>query len=340
MANVGRLLKACEAAGRWANRGPLYREMQAAFASFMALRADVQLTPVANGGIALEAMARLHQRQLGRPLRWVGCSYGFRNLGRGYFSDIVFVDCDERGLLDLDALRLLDPASYDGVIVTNPLGLYSDFSAYFDFARERQVPLLLDNAAGIAKSMPDWPWQAFSLHHTKPFGMGEGGMALTPADHAEALYELIDYSDLTGAPDDWMTNGKLSDLSCAFILDRLERADEWMAQYAVQRERITALARMAGLRPLAEAPSTAPLMSVAFLCEAPLPVSALAAMEHVPAAKYYEPLCETKNARQVYDHVICLSAHAEMARVSDTQISADLDRLMSPEGIGRAAAGH
>ena len=201
------------------------------------------------------------------------------------------------------------------------------------------MPLLLDNAAGVAKSMPDWPWQAFSLHHTKPFGMGEGGMALTPADQADALYELIDYSDLTGAPGDWMTNGKLSDLSCAFILDRLERAEEWMAQYAVQRERITALGRMAGLSPLSDWPSSAPLMSVAFLSDAPLPASALAAMKLVPSAKYYEPLSETKNARQVYDHVICLPAHAEMARLSDTQIRADLHRLISPESIGLAAAG-
>ena len=339
MANVGRLLRACEAAGRWANRGPVYREMQASFASFMSLGADMRLTPVANGGIALEAMARLHQRMLGRPLRWAACSYGFRNLGRGYFSDVVFVDCDERGLLDLDLLHALDPSSYDGVIVTNPLGLFSDFSAYFDFARERRLPLLLDNAAGAARSVPDWPWQAFSLHHTKPFGMGEGGMALTPADHAEALYELVDYSDLTGSPGDWMTNGKLSDLSCAFILDRLERADEWMAQYAVQRERITALGRMAGLRPLAETPSAAPLMSVAFLRDTPLPVSALPAMKHAPSAKYYEPLFETKNARRIYEHVICIPAHAGMARLTDAQISADLHRLMSPEGLRPAVAG-
>lgn len=337
MANVGRLLKSCETAGRWANRGPVYREMQAAFESFMSLGSDMRLTPVANGGIALEAMARLHQRMLGRPLRWVACSYGFRNLGRGYFSDVVFLDCDERGLLDLEALRSLDPASYDGVIVTNPLGLYSDFSAYFEFAQERRLPLLLDNAAGVAKSVPDWPWQAFSLHHTKPFGMGEGGMALTPAEHAEALYELVDYSDLTGAPGDWMTNGKLSDLSCAFILDRLERADEWIAQYALQRERVTGLCRAAGLRPLAETPPTAPLMSAAFLSDAPLPVSALSALEHFPPAKYYAPLYETRNARWIFDHVICIPAHAGMARLSDTQIASDLHRLTSPEYARPAA---
>ena len=62
--------------------------------------------------------------------------------------------------------------------------------------------------------------------------MGEGGAALVPMADAEAVYGLIDYaSDLNGSPH-WLENGKISDINCAFLIDRLERASDWLPRYS------------------------------------------------------------------------------------------------------------
>ena len=69
--------------------------------------------------------------------------------------------------------------------------------------------------------MPDWPYQSFSLHHTKPYGAGEGGLFLSPRDEAEAIYALLNFGPFDDNCSVWLNNGKLSDIACAFQLDRL-----------------------------------------------------------------------------------------------------------------------
>ena len=81
-------LERCCRSNHWANRGPLYRLLAERYTEHFGLAADRAITPCANGGIALEAIARLFALRAGRKLRWVGSSFSFANLGRGYFSDV------------------------------------------------------------------------------------------------------------------------------------------------------------------------------------------------------------------------------------------------------------
>lgn len=328
MARVATLLEDCAAENTWANRGPIYHRMADAFAEHLQIPTGTKVTPCSNGGVALEAMARLHEADLGRPLRWVSSSFTFQNMGRGYFADVTFVDCNENGVLDLAALKALDPSSFDGFVVVNTLGRIQDFSAYIDFARESGKAMLFDNAAGIRAGIPDWPWQSFSLHHTKPYGLGEGGLAVTPADRADDFYTLLDYS----APPDnarlWMNNGKISDISCAFHLSRLEKASEWNPRYYEQEERIGGIAAEMGLRPLLPLGGVTPKTSAAFLSEAPIPLGRLRLTRHIVFAKYYKPLATLPMTEKVYDHIINIPTHPDMAGASEDQIINDLTILI------------
>ena len=128
-----------------------------------------QITACSSGGVALEALARTLCEKKGRSLKWAASSFTFRNIGRGYFSDALICDCDNNGLLDLDALSALATDAYDGFIVTNPLGTCSDFSTFIAFAKVHNKHMLIDNASGIGRNIPAWPWQSFSLHHTKAY---------------------------------------------------------------------------------------------------------------------------------------------------------------------------
>ena len=98
-ARIQELLEECANSGMWANRGPLYHHLAVQYADHMNIGPDRAVTPCANAGIALEAIARLLSVREGRKLRWIAPAFSFKNLGRGFFSDVTFVDCNEHGVL-------------------------------------------------------------------------------------------------------------------------------------------------------------------------------------------------------------------------------------------------
>lgn len=326
LSRVDALLKLCGSENHWANRGPVYRLLQQRLKSYLNLPSGCCAVPVSNGGVALEVMARLHAKHAGKKLRWVASAYSFQNLGRGYFNDATFVDCDAGGLLSLAALEALDPESYDGIIVTNPFGLYSDLSAIVDFAKRTGKALLADNAAGFFADIPDLPWQAFSLHHTKPFGMGEGGVAVVPQEEEEALYSLVDYGPNLAEEDraHWFQNGKISDISCAMILDRLVQAEEWIPGNLEQRERVIELAAQMDLRPLYRPDTGIPMTSIPLLYSRPITQERVDSTRFAVFAKYYRPLADLPNVTHIYQHLVNVPCHADMAALSDDQILTDL----------------
>ncbi len=339
LGRIGTLLEQCRAVNMWANRGPLYHMMAETFAAHMSLDDRRSLVPCANAGVGLEAMARLVAQQTGRKLRWVGSAFSFKNLGRGYFADMSFVDCTEQGLLDLDALKALDPDSWDGFVLVNPFGLSTDLSAYIRFAEKSGKRLLIDNAAGLGPVIPDWPWQAFSLHHTKPYGLGEGGLTLVPGEDRDALYALLNYGDAPSQPSDWMNNGKISDIACAFHLARLEQHQTWAPRYLEQAERVDRLALEAGLQPLLPIHPTTPVMSRAYLCPTSFAASDLSGLRHVVCVKYYDPLVPLPRVNALFDRLVNVPTHPDMAELSDDALSADLAFLAGLDACQKTAAG-
>lgn len=318
---VAELLGHARREGQWANGGPLFEVLAESYARYTSTAAGRAFLPCANGGVALEGLARLHDlKRFGtKPgkQRWVLSAFTFRNQGRGYFADSQVLDCDAHGMLCLEALAALDPSTYDGIVVTNIFGVWKDFDAYTAFAREHGKDLLIDNAAGMAPELPDWPYQAFSLHHTKPYGAGEGGLALVPAEERAALAELFGYGDMEGIhPSHWVNNGKISEIACAYHLDRLERAPEWAPRYAMQAVRIQHLARRAGLQPLFDSHPVHAAMSLPFLVPGRLPVSGLADPV-LTFGKYYAPLVSLPQADALHARIVNVPCHPDVVRIPE-----------------------
>lgn len=326
MQRVAELLERSKQENAWANQGPIYHRLGLAFENHLGVSHDLAIVPLSNGGVALEAMARLLAAKAGHKLRWIASAYSFQNLGRGYFNDVTFVDCDDGGRLDIAELSAIDPRDWDGVIITNPFGLYTEFADISDWAHGHGKSVLVDNAAGLHSTVADLPWQAFSLHHTKPYGMGEGGLALVPRSEAEALYELVNYGAeiATSHRTHWYGNGKLSDISAAFVLDRLEQLPDWGAKSREQRRRIMDLAAQAGLRPLAVPQSNIPMTSLPFLAGDPVPLKAVDATRHTTFAKYYRPLADLPKVTEVYARLVNVPCHPDMALLQDDQILEDI----------------
>jgi len=326
--NIAGLLVQCERSNQWANRGPLYWMLAKNYRAHMHLPEYLSVTPCSNGGIGLEALARFHDIKLGRPLRWIGSAFSFSNLGRGYFSAMRFLDCDEFGMLDLAALEAVDPDEYDGFVVTNIFGVWRNFAPYIAFAQRSKKTMLIDNAAGIDEHIPDWPYQSFSLHHTKPYGAGEGGLLISPSDEAEAIYELLDYGAITDRNRSaWLNNGKIADIACAFHIDRLAQYPVWAPRYREQAARVEGLAKEVGLRPLVplDTPPAA-ATSYPFLAKGDVPLEQLQRSQRLHFGKYYKPLADLPKATELYRALVNIPTHPDVARLSEHELKNELKR--------------
>jgi len=328
MARISSLLEICAAQNTWANRGPLYEKLANDYSAHFGLTSACSITPCANAGIALEAMARVLASREDRKLKWVGSAFSFQNLGRGFFADMTLLDCTEQGLLDLDRVRELPSDSFDGIIVVNPFGLFQDFSEYTAFSQETGKFLLIDNAAGISRSMPDWPWQALSLHHTKPYGMGEGGLALTPSEASGELYSLLNYGPVPRDAASWLNNGKLSDIACAFLIERLEKAPEWEPLYLEQSARVHRIASGLGFSPIRPFGVTAPAMSWGYIGPNEIPLERVMETRRLTFAKYYKPLAESPKTKALYAHLVNIPTHPDVAALTDGELEDEIARLL------------
>jgi len=108
-------------------------------------------------------------------------------------------------------------------IVLCPFGLRSDFSVHAKIASHHGGMLIIDNAAGLGvermplESSPD-VFEAYSLHATKPFAIGEGGVIFASHSSEAALRRSLNFglpASQTGELPMWGINGKLSEFHAA-----------------------------------------------------------------------------------------------------------------------------
>ena len=108
-------------------------------------------------------------------------------------------------------------------IVLCPFGMRSDFSAHAKIASRHGGILIIDNAAGLGvdrmpvESSPD-VFEAYSLHATKPFAIGEGGVTFANASSEKALRRALNFgrpAAVAGELPTWGINGKLSEFHAA-----------------------------------------------------------------------------------------------------------------------------
>ncbi len=141
----------------------------------------------------------------------------------------------------------LDATGSQAAIVLCPFGLRSDFSEHARLVGERGGLLVIDNAAGLGVERQyletsSHCYEACSLHATKPFAIGEGGVVFAHHSQEERLRRALNFGLKPGAPadlDGWGINGKLSELHAAVGLaaargfsERLASRRELVARYA------------------------------------------------------------------------------------------------------------
>lgn len=120
-------------------------------------------------------------------------------------------------------VRALATTGARAAIVLCPFGQRSDFRDHARHLGDRGGVLVVDNAAGLGVDREPlethaWCFEACSLHVTKPFAVGEGGVVFAHRSQEHALRRALNFGLTPGRPADlqgWGINGKLSELHAA-----------------------------------------------------------------------------------------------------------------------------
>lgn len=324
MAKVAEFLTVSETSNHWTNFGPVSRQIEAAIARALNLDENLRVVMCASGTAAMHGIISLHETIADKDLRWVTSSFGYYSSIQGPLRHAEIKDCDDVGMLDLDAL---DPTTFDGMMVTNIFGQLDDLDKYYRYAATHGKILCVDAAMAFG-SHRHGANECISFHHTKPWGFGEGGCAIVAAEHENLFRSLICFGHEEGEEiNRRASNGKISDISCAFGMMRLQQMEELGEVYREQYHRIAIIGRQVGMGILSDVDHHPGIpASVPFLT--PLP---LEDFKHpvLPTGRYYHPLTSTEKAFDIYNRIVNVPCHPGMAKLSDEEIKKALKTFIS-----------
>jgi dTDP-4-amino-4,6-dideoxygalactose transaminase len=333
--HVRRLLAASEASGTWSNFGPVSVRLEETVEELLELPRERRAVACASGTVALHGLVRLHEHLADRRLRWVVSAFTFHAQRQGPLAAARVLDCDPRGLLDAEELAALPADSYDGIVVTHLFGVAGPVGRYEELAARGGKVLIFDSASCFGatdrRGSPLGRFGAaelFSFHHTKPCGFGEGGCAVVPAELADTFRSLINFGLYKGIDTGARSsNGKMSDVAAAYILDRLRHRETIRRAHLAQFRRLVGIAGDLGLTALVDGgregafPSLAPI-----LFPRPVPPERLSGGPLV-LHKYYRPLRPRTRADALYARLVCFPCHPGVAAVADEELRAAMAAL-------------
>ncbi len=229
---------------RWySNSGPLEHLFEARLASYFDI-AESQVICVSNCTLGLEIALRMTARYrsgycLMPSFTFVATAHAAVSAGlEPYFLDV------DRNTWALDPDAIQDRLSkiegqIAAVMPVAPFGASSDLGRWTAFARKTGIPVVLDAAASFDKAGGDRIPLVLSLHATKAFGIGEGGVVLCKnEDLANNIRAGRNFGFLEGRSANLTgTNAKLSEYSAAVGLAALDHWKETRQEFLAVAQR-------------------------------------------------------------------------------------------------------
>lgn len=224
---------------RWySNFGPLLREFELKLADALPQppTTPAAVATVSSGTVALEVALLALDLPPGSTVLVPSFTFpatASAVVRAGHAPVLVDVDPISWALTPKLAREALEHLEADAVVPVAAFGMRQPAMAWDAFSREMGIPVVIDAAAAWgSQEVLGSVVVTFSLHATKPLGIGEGGVVASrdPA-FVERCRRLVNF----GFGDDrrihWVgLNGKLSEMACAVGLAQLERWDEIRAR--------------------------------------------------------------------------------------------------------------
>lgn len=225
-------LKEIDANLWYSNFGPLVTRFEKEFAATMA-KAHNAVTPhcattVSTGYHALIIALRLMGIKSGDKVlipavTFPACPLAVQNLG----AEPILCDVDPDSWILTPAIAKAAAANMkiDAVMPVCLYGMALPTEEWDAFIEETQIPVLIDAAAAIeTQRYLKRGFVAHSLHATKPFGAGEGGMIVSAdEDMAAKIRCLTNFGTINRITQTGGENAKMSEYHAAVALAQLAR---------------------------------------------------------------------------------------------------------------------
>jgi dTDP-4-amino-4,6-dideoxygalactose transaminase len=261
---------------RWySNFGPLACEFEERLQSRLSERdtlpdaGRIHLTTLVSGHVALEVGLHLSgigasKRVLVPAVTFASSALAVQHVG----AEAVLSDVDPGSwtLTPEIAHAAAEHTKLDAIMPVSIYGVPLLSSGWDDFYVDTGIPVVIDAAAAIgSQTLPKYALVAHSLHATKPFGVGEGGILASrnPETIVKAKryanFGMIDRISHTDG-----SNAKMSEYHAAVGLAQLDRWDDIIGKrrrlLQLYLERLERLAEYVSLQPLIEESIVSALM--------------------------------------------------------------------------------
>jgi dTDP-4-amino-4,6-dideoxygalactose transaminase len=231
------MLERIDEAHWYSNGGPLLNELAARLAGFWRKAgvavAESQISLVSSGTAALELALQAHgigpgDRILVPSLTFPATATSVLRCG----AEVILGDVDAKSwqLTPACAERARREHQLSAVVPVGPWGTAVPTGEWTAFAAATGVPVVVDSAAGFGVQHPvSGLTIVYSMHATKPYAAGEGGLVVGTEELIDEIRRLANFGferrQITRAG----TNAKLSEYHAAVALAAL---DAWPQAYA------------------------------------------------------------------------------------------------------------
>jgi dTDP-4-amino-4,6-dideoxygalactose transaminase len=236
--------------GWYSNFGPLARRLEGRLLTAIGAREETCVTCCnATAGLSAALLATGRTGQVLLPAFTFPASLGAVRAA-GMTSIVADVDAQSWALSAPVLERALAATGAGAVMLVTPFGMRRDWQAELRVCRRRDVAVVIDNAAGMGGPRPATGWgedvfEVFSLHATKPFAVGEGGLIFAHRTRDPALRSALNFALNSYAQPEgpfWGFNGKMSEFHAAVGLAQLDRFGDLVVRRrafaAVYRDRL------------------------------------------------------------------------------------------------------
>lgn len=230
--------------GIFSNFGPLSRRLEAALAGkYAAAGYQAVACSSATLGLVAALMARFQPgSRIALPNFTFAATYQAIRMA-GLVPVPVDIEADTMEIALASLREAANTTKIAGVVPVRPFGFVRDRGDLVAFCRERGMGVVFDSAACLGgQELPPFgsemgEIEVFSLHATKSFGIGEGGVILCPASQADGIRKTLNFGFHQDRTYDVGINGKLDELHAAVALAQFRRIDE------IQRSRAAHVAQ-------------------------------------------------------------------------------------------------
>jgi dTDP-4-amino-4,6-dideoxygalactose transaminase len=312
------------------NGGPVVQELELYFLKLLHLDPGKRVIAVVNASSGLNALVAginwVHQHSL----KYATQAYTFPCAGQGELKGSQIVDIDEEYGPDLNEIS----TEVEGLLVTNLFGHVQNLQKYLDWAEINQKILLFDNATVPlshyqGKNVLNYGVGSIvSLHHTKPFGFGEGGLVIVDEKYENAVRKCINFGfQVSSLSDEHVTwspygmNGKMSDISAAAILSYLKKNQKQIVSHHLHLYQSfeKKLLNIPSVSLFPHWGSSTPFVNCfALICDHEITNHEIAKYElnNIQAKKYYTPLKFLSKSNYLFKHILCLPCHLDVTEAT------------------------